>query len=134
MFALNPRIAADAAEIVDWPLCRVMLMKDSNYPWLLLVPRRAGMVEITDLAPSDQIDLLGEITRASTILRAQAAIDRINVAALGNVVAQLHIHVIGRRIDDKAWPRPVWGAVPATPYDPSGLEHAVAKWRAALTA
>lgn len=116
MFDLHPRIAADTLPAAEWPLCRVLLMNDSSYPWLLLVPRRAGVVEITDLDEADRHVLLDEIARASTALRAAFAPHRINVAALGNVVAQLHVHVIARETDDPAWPRPVWGAAPTRPY------------------
>ncbi|BAE50223.1 HIT family protein [Paramagnetospirillum magneticum] len=132
MFELHQRIAADTVPVTEWPLCRVLLMNDSTYPWLLLVPRRAGVVEITDLDPADQHALLDEIARASTALRQALAPHRINVAALGNVVAQLHVHVIARDTDDAAWPKPVWGAVPATPYTPEALETRLAQLRAVL--
>jgi len=132
MFELNPRIQADTVPVTEWPLCRVLLMNDSNYPWLVLVPRQAGVVEITDLAAQDQHALLDEITRASTALRRAVAPHRINIAALGNVVAQLHVHVIARETDDAAWPKPVWGAVPAVPYAPGTLETRLAALRAVL--
>lgn len=132
MFEMNPRIQADTVPVTEWPLCRVLLMNDSNYPWLLLVPRRAGVVEITDLAPEDQNALLGEITRASAALRRAVTPHRINIAALGNVVAQLHVHVIARDTGDPAWPKPVWGAVPAVPYTAEALEARLAELRAVL--
>lgn len=132
MFELNPRIQADTVPVTEWPLCRVLLMNDSNYPWLLLVPRRADVVEITDLAPEDQNALLGEITRASTALRRAVTPHRINIAALGNVVAQLHVHVIARNTDDAAWPKPVWGAVPTVPYTAEMLERRLVELRAVL--
>lgn len=132
MFETNPRIQADTVPVTEWPLCRVLLMNDSNYPWLLLVPRRAGVVEITDLAPEDQNALLGEITRASAALRRAVTPHRINIAALGNVVAQLHVHVIARDTADPAWPKPVWGTVPAVPYTAEALEARLAQLRAVL--
>jgi len=132
MFEMNPRIQADTVPVTEWPLCRVLLMNDSNYPWLLLVPRRAGVVEITDLAPEDQNALLGEITRASAALRRAVTPHRINIAALGNVVAQLHVHVIARDTGDPAWPKPVWGAVPTVPYTVEALERRLAELRAVL--
>jgi diadenosine tetraphosphate (Ap4A) HIT family hydrolase len=132
MFELHPRIAQDSVTVTDWPLCRVLLMNDSTYPWLLLVPRRHGVVEITDLTPEDQHVLLDEITRASTALRQAVSPHRINIAALGNVVAQLHVHVIARDTDDAAWPRPVWGAGPAVPYTPEALETRLTELRAVL--
>ena len=132
MFELHPRIIADTAFIMDWPLCRVLLMNDSTYPWLVLVPRQQGIVEITDLSPEDQLALMGEITNASKILRGVTTPHRINVAALGNMVAQLHVHVIARFTDDPAWPKPVWGAVPTTPYTPEALDSRLAELRTAL--
>lgn len=132
MFELNPRIEADTVPLAEWPLCRVLLMNDANHPWLLLVPRRAGAVEITDLEDADRHLLLDEISRASQALRRAVSPHRINVAALGNVVAQLHVHVIARFTDDPAWPRPVWGAVPARPYAPGDLDRRLAELRAAL--
>ncbi|ARJ67411.1 diadenosine tetraphosphate hydrolase [Magnetospirillum sp. ME-1] len=132
MFELNPRIQADTVPVTQWPLCSVLLMNDATYPWLLLVPRRDGVVEITDLAPDDRHTLLDEIARASTALRQAVSPHRINIAALGNVVAQLHVHVIARNTDDASWPKPVWGAVPARPYRPEELEARLAQLRAVL--
>ncbi len=132
MFALHPRLDGDTAFISDWPLCRVLLMNDCAYPWLILVPRRADTVEITDLAPADQAILIAEVARASTALRAQLQPRRINVAALGNMVPQLHVHVIARFESDPAWPRPVWGMAPPRPYPPEELERRLAELRGAL--
>ncbi|TAN55562.1 MAG: HIT family protein [Magnetospirillum sp.] len=132
MFALHPRLAADTVTLADWPLCRVLLMNDSNYPWLILVPRRAGVSEITDLAAGDQPVLMAEIARASARLRTLTSPDRINVAALGNMVPQLHVHVIARFTTDAAWPRPVWGVVANAPYAPEALERRVAELWATL--
>jgi diadenosine tetraphosphate (Ap4A) HIT family hydrolase len=132
MFDLHPRIAADTMAITEWPLCRVLLMNDSTYPWLILVPRRDGAVEITDLEGAERHVLTDEIARASLALRRAFSPDRINVAALGNVVPQLHVHVIARFTGDAAWPRPVWGAVPTVPYAPATLEERLAVLRPAL--
>lgn len=132
MFELHPRIAADTIAVTDWPLSRVLLMNDRTYPWLVLVPARAGVVEITDLTDADRHALLDEIARASLALRRLVSPHRINIAALGNVVAQLHVHVIARFTDDPAWPKPVWGTVPAAPYSPDALERRLAELRAAL--
>ncbi len=107
-FELDPRLSAGGAPVADWPLCRVLLKDDARFPWLLLVPRRPGAVELTDLAPADQAALWGEILRASRLVRAVARPDKLNVATLGNVVPQLHVHVIGRFARDPAWPDPVW--------------------------
>jgi diadenosine tetraphosphate (Ap4A) HIT family hydrolase len=132
MFEMNPRIVADTVFLTDWPLCRVLLMNDSTYPWMVLVPRREGVVEITDLEPPDRLILMEEIARASTALRQAVSPFRINIAALGNVVAQLHVHVIAREIRDAAWPKPVWGAVPTQPYTPGVLEQRLAQLRSTL--
>lgn len=116
-FLLDPRLAADTILLADLPLSRLLMMRDGNYPWLILVPRRAGAVEILDLAAEDRAALWSEIERVAEALRAETAADKLNVAALGNVVAQLHVHVIARFRSDAAWPAPVWGRVPAIPLD-----------------
>jgi len=116
-FQLDPRLAADTILLADLPLSRLLMMRDGNYPWLILVPRRAGAVEILDLAAEDRAALWSEIERVAEALRAETAADKLNVAALGNVVAQLHVHVIARFRSDAAWPAPVWGRVPAIPLD-----------------
>jgi diadenosine tetraphosphate (Ap4A) HIT family hydrolase len=131
-FVLDPRLAADSLFVADLPLSTVRLMRDANYPWLLLVPRRPGVAEIIDLGEADRVQLMVEISRASDALRAAARCDKLNVAALGNVVAQLHVHVIGRRVGDVAWPRPVWGAVPARTYGEGEAEDLAAAIAAAL--
>ena len=115
-FVLDPRLEADTLAVADWPLCRVRLMNDARYPWLILVPRRAGLVEILDLDPAARALLMDEIVRASEALRILPGVSKINVGALGNIVQQLHIHVIGRRAGDPAWPGPVWGHSPARAY------------------
>lgn len=108
-FALDPRLAADTLPVGDLPLSRVLLMDDARFPWLVLVPRRAGLVELGDLPREERIVLLDEIDLVAAALRALVAPDKLNVAALGNVVAQLHVHVVARFRCDAAWPRPVWG-------------------------
>ncbi|MBN9553885.1 MAG: HIT domain-containing protein [Alphaproteobacteria bacterium] len=116
-FALHPRLAADTVFVSDWPLCRVLLMDDVRYPWLILVPRRSGLVEIMDLAEPDRIRLVEEVARASLGLRGLPQVAKINVGALGNLVPQLHVHVLGRHPGDPAWPGPVWGHSPAVAYE-----------------
>jgi diadenosine tetraphosphate (Ap4A) HIT family hydrolase len=115
-WALDAQLARDTTPVGDLPLARLLLMEDANYPWAILVPRRPGAVELIDLAAADQAQLTREIAAVGTALRAATGCDKLNVAALGNVVAQLHVHVIARFRDDAAWPRPVWGAVPARAY------------------
>jgi diadenosine tetraphosphate (Ap4A) HIT family hydrolase len=130
---LDPQLERDTSAIDDLPLCRALLMADANYPWLILVPRRAGASEIVDLGPQDRAALLDEIARASEALRRVTSCDKLNVAAIGNVVAQLHVHVVARFRSDAAWPRPVWGAGPPKPYDPPARDALLARLRAELS-
>ncbi|MBP1183239.1 HIT domain-containing protein [Methylobacterium sp. PvR107] len=115
-FTLDPRLAADSVEIGDLDLCRVLLMDDARFPWLILVPRRTDLVEITDLAEPDAQALWQEARIAVGVMQALSRPDKVNVGALGNVVAQLHVHVVGRFRSDPAWPGPVWGVGTRTPY------------------
>ena len=115
-FALDARLAADTVHVGDLALCSVLLMDDARFPWLILVPRRAGASEITDLSPVDAQALMDEMRIATGVMLTLAKPDKVNVAALGNVVSQLHVHVIGRFRSDPAWPKPVWGIGTATPY------------------
>lgn len=108
-FTLDPRLTADTYPVTSLPLCDVLLMNDARYPWLILVPRRAGAVEISDLDADEQALLWQEVNRASAALRAAAPCDKLNLGALGNIVRQLHVHLVARREGDAAWPGPVWG-------------------------
>ncbi len=116
-FVLHPRLAADTHLAADWPLCRVLLMDDARYFWLVLVPRLDGLTEITDLSSADRAQLIEEAARAGDIIK-RAGAAKLNVGALGNLVPQLHLHVVGRHPGDPAWPGPVWGHSPAVPYRP----------------
>lgn len=127
MFALHERLVADTVHIIDWPLCSILLMNDSTYPWVVLVPRRHGVVEIHELDKDDRDTLMEELAEASQRLQNTTKAHKINVAALGNVVPQLHVHVIARFATDAAWPRPVWGVVPAQPFAPAALTAEVAR-------
>ena len=118
---LHPQLADDSTPVIELALCEVRLMDDANHPWLILVPRVADTVEIIDLSPAQRTQLTAEIDIAARALKALFKPDKLNVAALGNVVAQLHVHVIARFEDDPAWPAPVWGRVEARPYSPEGL-------------
>ena len=131
-WALDPQLAHDTTAIGDLPLCRVLLINDANYPWLLLVPRRQGIVEIADLDAARQAQLMGEIAEAARALKAVTGCDKINIAALGNAVAQLHVHVIARSRGDAAWPKPVWGAVPARAYQQTVSQTLIATLRQRL--
>jgi diadenosine tetraphosphate (Ap4A) HIT family hydrolase len=115
-WVLHPRLAADCMTVGDLCLSRVLLMDDATYPWLILVPRRPGLTEIVDLDGAARGRLMEEIVQVSHALRAVTRCDKLNVAALGNAVPQLHVHVIARRRDDAAWPHPVWGHAPARRY------------------
>jgi diadenosine tetraphosphate (Ap4A) HIT family hydrolase len=120
-FMLDPRLETDTHLAADWPLCRVLVMNDARYPWLVLVPRREGAREITQLAPADRAQLMEEIARAGALIQALPGVAKLNIGALGNKVPQLHIHVLGRRQGDPAWPEPVWGHSPAVPYEADAL-------------
>ena len=131
-FALNPRLEGDSIFVADLPLSSVRLMKDANYPWLLLVPRKSDLVEIIDLDDEERLQLRREIALASTVLRQVTECEKLNVGALGNQVSQLHVHVIARFRDDCAWPGPVWGVVPPKDYEPDHADRLVADLRDAL--
>ncbi|MGL4440893.1 MAG: HIT family protein [Bosea sp. (in: a-proteobacteria)] len=133
-FSLDPRLAADTVSVADWPLCSVLLIRDARFVWLVLVPKRAGACEIIDLAPSDRALLSAEIDRAATGLRNAVPCDKLNIAALGNVVAQLHVHVIARRKTDAAWPKPVWGLPKPEAYDDAELSGLISRLNAAFPA
>ncbi len=116
MFTLDSRLQEDSLVLGDLPLCRLLLSKDANYPWFILVPRRADITEVFELEEADQQQLWVETTALAEALKDAFAADKMNIAALGNVVSQLHMHVIVRRQGDAAWPAPVWGKVPAIGY------------------
>jgi diadenosine tetraphosphate (Ap4A) HIT family hydrolase len=123
---LDPLLERDTAPVGDMPLSRVLLIKDATYPWLLLVPRRHLAAEITDLDMIERAQLMSEIAHASHTLKALTGCDKINVAALGNVVAQLHVHVIARSRGDAAWPKPVWNVAPPKDYHPRERDNLIA--------
>ncbi len=118
-FELHHRLAEDAYEIGSLPLSRLLLMNDSRYPWFILVPARAGITEIHDLAGSDQNQLIKESVLVSRMMKHLFKADKMNVASLGNVVSQLHIHHIARYHNDEYWPAPIWGMGKTVPYEPS---------------
>src|SRR5262245_59359930 len=120
-FSLHERLRADTVEIARWPLSLLLMMNARLWPWLILVPQRPGLREIHELEVPDRARLIEEIARASRCLEALFTPTKINVGALGNLVPQLHVHVIARSTDDPAWPGPVWGAVPPERYSPEDL-------------
>jgi diadenosine tetraphosphate (Ap4A) HIT family hydrolase len=121
-YVLSPQLAADTVRVTTLPLCDVRLMKDRSWPWLVLVPERDALVELLDLDVEDRRALIEEIALASSVLRDLFQPDKLNVAALGNQVSQLHVHVIARSHHDPAWPRPIWGTVVPVEYRPHELE------------
>lgn len=131
-FTLDPRLAADTVPVADWPLCSVRLICDARFVWLVLVPKRARISEIIELAPEDRARLSAEIDRAASGLRRAVPCDKLNIAALGNVVSQLHVHVIARRKTDAAWPKPVWGLPNPEAYDDTELSGLVSRLNAAF--
>ena len=116
MFELAPELKRDCIELADWPLCKVLLLNDSQYPWFILVPRQNNLKEIIDLSEQNQIVFIKESAILSKLIQEVFAPDKLNVAAIGNMVPQLHIHHIARFKNDVAWPAPVWGKFPAKPY------------------
>jgi diadenosine tetraphosphate (Ap4A) HIT family hydrolase len=131
-WTLDPRLERDTIALGDLPLSRALLMNDANYPWLILVPRRPNLIELIDLDDAGQIALMSEVSHAARALKAVAVCDKLNVAALGNEVRQLHVHVIARRRGDAAGARPVWGAAPPQPYAAADLERLRGALRHAL--
>ncbi len=120
-FELDPRLVTDTIVLGDFPLSRLLLMNDSQYPWLILVPRRAGVTELYHLSASEQQQLMHEVSELSETLADLFQARKMNVATLGNMVPQLHLHVIVRHESDPAWPGPVWGKHPAVAYTPEEL-------------
>lgn len=131
-FALDPRLTADTHVIGELPLSRLLLMDDARYPWLILVPRIAGARELIDLDRNDRAALLDEVAAVSRVLETLLRPDKLNVAALGNVVAQLHVHVIARHANDAAWPQPVWGRGERVAYREADAAARLSELRAAL--
>jgi diadenosine tetraphosphate (Ap4A) HIT family hydrolase len=131
-WSLHPQLAADTVPVCDLALSRLLAMNDANFPWLVLVPRRAGVSEIIDLGV-EQALLMDEVALISRALKDETRCDKLNVAAIGNVVPQLHVHVVARRKDDAAWPKPVWGAVPRRAYEAVAMERFVSAIRDRVT-
>lgn len=138
-FVLDPAFDATSHKVADLPLCEVRLQDDARYPWLVLIPRQAALREIEELDTAHRIQLTEEIVLAGTAVRAVGAalgltVDKLNIGVLGNVTPQLHVHVVGRRRDDPAWPGPVWGHGPANAYSAEALAAPIAAAREALKA
>lgn len=136
-FAPDPAFLTSSHPVDDLPLCHVRLQDDARFPWLVLIPRYPGLREIEDLRPEDRARLMEEAVLAGQAVRALGAdlgltVDKLNIAALGNITAQLHLHVVGRRPGDPAWPGPVWGHSAAAPYGEDALGTALSIARAGL--
>ena len=131
-WSLHPQLEQDTEAVGDLPLSRLLVNNDANYPWLLLVPRRAGVREIIDLDEKDRSQLMIEIAHTSRALKEVTACHKLNVAAIGNVVSQLHVHIVARERDDPAWPKPVWGTAPARAYGLAEREHFIVTLRREL--
>ena len=128
-FVLDPRLAADSVFVADGPLSQVRLMDDTRFPWLVLVPRVADVSEWLELDGSQQRLLLAEINQAGQLVRQRPGVQKLNIGALGNIVRQLHIHLVGRHAEDDAWPGPVWGNGAAIRHDPQALHTCLEQWR-----
>lgn len=133
MFALDSRLQQDTVWLGDYPLCRLLLMNDAQYPWFILVPRREAVSELFQLDAGDQLQLWRETNGLAEVLKGCFSADKMNVATLGNVVSQLHMHVIVRRCGDAAWPAPVWGRHPAQAYTAEQIAAVKARLRPVLT-
>ncbi len=133
MFVLDTRLEQDTLFIGDFALCRLLLMNDASYSWFILVPRLEEVSEVFQLSAADQQLLWQETSAFAEIVKDTFGADKMNIATLGNVVSQLHVHVIARRRDDAAWPAPVWGRHPASPYAAEQVEAIKRKLKLVLT-
>lgn len=129
MFTLHSQLEKDTEIIGDYPLCRLLLLNDRQYPWVILVPRRVNITESYQLNIQDQLQLQKESTHVLAMMAKHFNADKMNVAALGNVVPQLHIHHIARFKNDPAWPKPVWGVLPSVAYAANEIEKSLADLR-----
>ncbi len=129
-FQLHPQLAADSVFLTDWPLCQLRLINDQQYPWFILVPRREAARDVIDLTEADQQQLWAESRALSLYLRQDYQPDKLNLAALGNMVPQLHLHHIARFVQDPSWPAPVWGKYPAKAYSALQLTEIQRRWSA----
>jgi len=126
-FELHPRLRQDYLTLGCFPLCQLLLMNESRYPWCILVPERAGIREIFELSTEDRIRLVEESSQLAQVLATVFAADKMNIAAIGNLVPQLHLHHVVRYRDDPAWPAPVWGRFDPMPYEREPLAEVLAK-------
>ena len=132
VFKLDPLLSADTDDIGSLGLCQALLMRDARYPWIVLVPQQAHLTELSDLSRDDRIRLMDEIEIASVSLTRLFTPKKINIGAIGNIVRQLHVHIVARNEGDPAWPGPVWGHSPAVPYAGDALAQKISKLRREL--
>lgn len=132
MFELHPRLAQDSVVIGEFELSLLLLSRDANYPWCILVPKREDVYEIHHLSEEEQLQLIRESCRLSEVMTSVFDADKMNVAALGNVVRQLHVHHIARFTDDPAWPQPIWGKLPAKDYTEADFAERIKRLQNAL--
>lgn len=130
-FQLHPQLSGDTQWLGDFPLCRVLLANDSRYPWLILVPKRANTHELHELSEAQQQQFMRESSAVSRLMASELSADKINVAALGNMVPQLHVHHVARFTSDDAWPDPIWGKFSPLPY--AELVAEVVQWQQRLS-
>lgn len=131
-FCLHPQLATDTLEVGNLTLCKVLLMNDSQYPWLVLVPQRADIREVYELSSEDQALLWQEVGQCGQTLMQMHEGFKLNIGALGNMVPQLHIHVIVRQQNDPAWPGPIWGVKPAVAYSDEALNSSLTALKSTL--
>lgn len=131
-FALDARLEADSQHVMWLSLCELRLMNDSRWPWLILIPQRQKITEVHDLTPLDQTMLTFETNMTAEGLKRLTGCEKINTGALGNIVRQLHVHIIARNEGDPAWPGPVWGFGPREPYRREDMHELVSRVQAAL--
>lgn len=129
-FQLDQHLAADTHLVAELKLCRLLLMNDRHFPWLILVPRREGVHELIDLLPGDQLQLWQETAQISRVMQSEFKPRKLNIAMLGNIVPQLHVHLIARFETDLAWPRPVWGVGQTEAYRPEDVASLLARLKA----
>lgn len=130
-FELHPQLAKDSIWLADWPLSQLRLINDTNYPWFILVPRRANIRDVIDLTEEEQALLWQESAKLSQLLRIKYNPEKLNLAALGNMVPQLHLHHVARYSTDVAWPAPIWGKVAAKPYTEQQVSQLQQEWSVA---
>ena len=133
MFKLDPQLKKDCIVIASLPLCEFLLMNDRQYPWFILVPRRAGLRELVELTGEESSQLWRESTAVAQLLLKEFGAEKLNIATLGNIVAQLHIHHIARFAADPAWPDPVWGKLPRLPYADNGVDQIIQRVKSRLS-